>query len=217
MAPLHLFLCNVACKGTQIPVNSVTGNGPAGVVSRARDWAGAMPRPGLAQNAGMASTPSHPSATPARHLIGDRVASAKSKTEKVQEEIELAEAELNLANLVITDKLADSVSDADLARAVAHNEMVEEKLHNAGNDLKLVTELLASEEQDRIKLEQSLRASREADGTAAPGSRTGEGSASVIEHLRELTRHKINTDHAEPARPATGLTSRRSRPAPRSK
>jgi hypothetical protein len=178
--------------------------------------AGAAP-PALAQNAGMASTPSNPSATPGRHMIGDRVTSAKSKTEKVQEDIGLAEAELHLANLVITDKLADSVSDADLARAVSHNEMVEEKLQNAGKDLKQVTELLASEEQDRLKLEQSLRESRETDGGAAPGSRNGEGSASVIEHLRELTRHKINADHTEPARPATGLPSRRSRPPPRSK
>jgi hypothetical protein len=171
----------------------------------------------MGQNARMASTPSNRSALPGRHLIGNRVASAKSKTEKVQEDIERAEAELHLANLVITDKLAESVSDADLAKAVTHNEMVEEKLQNAGKDLKLVTELLGSEEQDRLKLEQSLRESGVTDGTSAPGSRTGEGSASVIEHLRELTRHKINTDDAEPAQPATDGSSRRSRATPRSK
>ena len=130
------------------------------------------------------------------HLIGNRVASARSTTEKVQEEIQLAEAELHLANLVITDKLADSVSDADLAKAIGRNEHVEEQLRDAGENLKVVTDLLDSEESDRLRLEQ---AAREADASAAPGSRSGEGSASVIEHLRELTRHKLNADHPEPA------------------
>lgn len=131
------------------------------------------------------------------HLIGNRVASAKSTTERVQQDIELAEAELHLANLVITDKLADSVSDADLAKAVSHNENIEEKLRDAGENLQLVSELLNSEERDRLRLEQ---AAREADGGASPGSRSGQGSASVIEHLRELTRHKLNADTPEPAR-----------------
>lgn len=136
-----------------------------------------------------------------RHLIGNRVASAKSKTEKVQEDIVLAEAELHLANLVITDKLADSVSDADLAKAVTHNEQVEEKLRVASEELQAVNDLLSSEERDRLKLEQSLQEYRDADSQAPAGSRTGEGSASVIEHLRELTRHKLNTEHPEPGQP----------------
>lgn len=142
------------------------------------------------------------------HLIGNRVASAKSTTQKAQEDIELAEAELHLANLVITDKLADSVSDAELAKAVSHNEQVEEKLRDAGENLELVTELLNSEERDRLRLE---RAAAEADGSASPGSRSGEGSASVIEHLRELTRHKLNADPSEPAR-----ASPKAGPPPRS-
>lgn len=129
------------------------------------------------------------------HLIGNRVASAKETTEKVQEDIELAEAELHLANVVITDKLAESVSDADLAKAVEHNEQVEDKLHEAGEKLQVVTDLLKSEERDHERMEQ---AAREADGTSVPGARSGSGSASVIEHLRELTRHKLNTD-AEPS------------------
>lgn len=136
-------------------------------------------------------------ATP--HLIGNRVASAKTTTEKVQEDIQLAEAELHLANLVITDKLADSVSDAELAKAVTHNEQVEEKLREAGEDLKHVTDLLASEERDRQRLEQLLDDTRGADGPAGAGSRTGNGSASVIEHLRELTRHKLSSDDAQEA------------------
>ena len=133
---------------------------------------------------------------PDRYLIGDRVASAKTRTEKVSEDIELAEAELHLANLVITDKLAASVSDADLAKAVAHNEMVEEKLHDAHEDLKVVADLLTSEQRDREQLEQALAQHQAPEGTPPAGARTGEGSASVIEHLRELTRDKLNSDPA---------------------
>lgn len=136
------------------------------------------------------------SSTSSTHLIGNRVASAKETAEKVQEDIELAEAELHLANLVITDKLADSVSDADLAKAVEHNEQVEDKLHEAGEKLQMVTDLLKSEERDQQRLDDAARA---AGGASAPGARSGAGSSSVIEHLRELTRHKLNTD-TEPAR-----------------
>lgn len=157
----------------------------------------------------MARTPS-----PTRHLIGNRVASAKSKTEKVQEDIQLAEAELHLANLVITDKLAESVSDADLAKAVIHNEQVEEKLRDAGEDLKVVSDLLSSEEQDRMRLEQALKAYHEEDGQNSAGKRSGEGSASVIEHLRELTRHKVKTDHSEPVVRDHAAAPKRPRPAP---
>ena len=136
---------------------------------------------------------------PPQHLIGDRVARAKNKTEKVQGDIQLAEAELHLANLVITDKLAESVTDAELSKVVTHNETVEEKLRDAGEDLKVVTDLLTSEERDRKKLEETLAQYRTADGSLA-GARSGEGSASVIEHLRELTRHKVSADHADPLR-----------------
>ncbi|MDB5947413.1 MAG: hypothetical protein JWQ33_2439 [Ramlibacter sp.] len=135
-----------------------------------------------------------------QHLIGDRVVSAKNKTDKVQQDIHLAEAELHLANLVITDKLAESVSDAELAKAVTHNTVVEEKLHDAGEDLRIVSDLLSSEERDRKRLEETLAQYRDADGPSMAGARSGEGSASVIEHLRELTRHKVNADHQDPAR-----------------
>lgn len=127
-----------------------------------------------------------------RHLIGNRVAAAKSTTEKVQEDIQVAEAELHLANVVIAEKLAESATKAELAKAVTHHEQVEEKLRDAGESLKIVTDLLGSEERDRLRLEQLVS---EAEG-AAPGARSGEGSSSVIAHLRELTRHKLNSDHA---------------------
>ena len=133
----------------------------------------------------------------ARHLIGGRVAFAKAKTEKVQGDIQLAEAELKLANRVIADKLANGASDVDLDQVVVHTDAVEERLRDATEDLQIVTELLHSEEQDRMRLEQSLAERKAADSQAQPGTRSGEGSGSVIEHLRELTRHKLNSDAGE--------------------
>ena len=153
-----------------------------------------------------------PTSSPATHLIGNRVANAKETAEQVQEDIELAEAELHLANVVITDKLADSVSDADLAKAVEHNEEVEEKLREAGEKLQVVTDLLDSEERDQQRMEQ---AAREADGTSTPGARSGAGSASVIEHLRELTRHRVTPDVPEPGRAAVPGTGKKPARTPR--
>jgi chromosome segregation ATPase len=137
---------------------------------------------------------------PKPHLIGNRVASAKSRTEKVQEDIHLAEAELHLAHTVISEKLADGASDADLAKAVTHTEQVEAKLQDAHDDLQVVADLLTSEERDRKRLEAALEELRAAETPSSAGSRSGSGSASVIEHLRELTRHKVSVDHAEPGR-----------------
>ncbi len=138
---------------------------------------------------------------PPRHLIGDRVASAKDKAAKVHEEVQLAEADLHLANLVITEKLAESVPDAELAKAVRHNEAAEAKLRRAGEELEMVADLLSSEERDRKRLEDTLARFRDAnDAVSLAGGRSGEGSVSVIEHLRELTRHKVSADHPDPVR-----------------
>jgi len=153
-----------------------------------------------------------PTSSPSTHLIGNRVANAKETAEKVQEDIELAEAELHLANVVITDKLADNLSDADLAKAVIHNEEVEEKLRDAGEKLQVVTDLLDSEERDHQRLEQ---AAREADGSSTPGARSGAGSASVIEHLRELTRHRVSADVSEPGPAAVPASSKKRTRTPR--
>lgn len=123
------------------------------------------------------------------------------KAAKVHDEVQLAEVELHLANLVITEKLAESVPDAELAKAVTHNEAAEAKLRRAGEELEVLADLLSSEERDRKRLERTLARFRDADDAVSlAGARSGEGSASVIEHLRELSRHKVNADHPDPAR-----------------
>ena len=150
---------------------------------------------------------------PSRHLIGNRVASAQSKTERAQEDIEEAEAELHRANTVITDKLAKTASDAELAKAVAHNEQVEDKLKEASEELQEVNDLLKSEERDRERLERKLAVYQEGDGADQPGARTGSGSASVIAHLRQLTRHRVAEEPAGPALKETAKRASARKPA----
>lgn len=138
----------------------------------------------------------HPSRTP-RHLIGDRVATAKTRTEQVEQDLQRAEREVQRAGQVVTGKLARSGDDLELAQVVAHAHCVEEELREARAELQVVTDLLESEQQDRHRVEQELARSEASNETPA-GERSGEGSASVIAHLRALTRHKVSPDSTEP-------------------
>jgi chromosome segregation ATPase len=134
----------------------------------------------------------HPS-RPTRHLIGDRVATAKTRTELVEQDIQRAEDEVKLAGQILTGKLARGGADAELAQVAAQARGVEGELREARAELQGVADLLESEERDRRRLEQELARSEVAHGPPA-GERSGEGSASIIAHLRELTRHKVNPD-----------------------
>lgn len=137
----------------------------------------------------------HPS-RPTPHLIGDRVATAKTRTEQVKQDIQRAEHEVQQAGLVLTGKLARGGPDPELAQVAAQTLGVEGELREARAELQGVADLLASEERDRHRLEQELALSEAAHGRRA-GERSGEGSASIVGHLRELTRHKVNPDPPE--------------------
>jgi len=69
-------------------------------------------------------------------------------------------------------------------------------------------------ERDQQRLDQ---AARNADGTSTPGARSGSGSASVIEHLRELTRHRVSSDVSEPGPAPVVATGKRAERTPRRK
>lgn len=137
----------------------------------------------------------HPS-RPTPHLIGDRVATAKTRTEQVKQDIQRAELEVQQAGLVLTGKLARGGPDPELAQVAAQAQGVEGELREARAELQAVADLLASEERDRRQLEQELARS-EASHRNPAGTRSGEGSASIVGHLRELTRHKLNPDPPE--------------------
>jgi hypothetical protein len=87
---------------------------------------------------------------------------AHAMTAEVQQELEVAGAELHLSNTVLQRSLVESPS-RDAGRALAQNEAIEEKVLEAAEDLQMVTQLLAQEVAQRKQLESRL--SREQGGT----------------------------------------------------
>ena len=81
---------------------------------------------------------------------------ARYKTGKVQEELEVASAELDLAHEALERHLPPEVKKGDVEWAVGHNATVSEKVQQAAQELEEVTELLHEEEAQRRRLEAEL-------------------------------------------------------------
>lgn len=82
---------------------------------------------------------------------------AREKTSKVQKELTVAGAELDLTNTVLDNSLPESVKrSSDVQRALTQNEAIEEKVQDAAEQLKVVTDLLHEEAAERERLEQEL-------------------------------------------------------------
>ncbi|GAC1601749.1 MAG: hypothetical protein NVS3B2_04880 [Ramlibacter sp.] len=91
-------------------------------------------------------------ATPARPLHRARL-----KTGHVQQQLEVASAELGLTNTVLGHSLPDSVKrSGDVQRALSQNEVIEVKVQEAADELQQVTELLDEEVTQRERLEREL-------------------------------------------------------------
>jgi hypothetical protein len=88
---------------------------------------------------------------------------AHAKTAEVQQELEVASAELHLSNTALQRSLVGELPSVDTERALAQNEAIEEKVQEAAEDLQVVTQLLAQEVAQRKQLE--IRLSREHGGT----------------------------------------------------
>lgn len=102
------------------------------------------------------------------------VSVARAKTTKVQHDIAVAEAKLHGSNQVLANADAGTVStEASVKAAVAHSVDVEKKLHDAVDELAVVSALLKTAE---------ARHAGNGEGAAA-GHRSGEGLDSVIAHL----------------------------------
>ena len=95
----------------------------------------------------------HTSAARPRRLLSR----AREKTGHVQRELELAGAELGLANAVLGSKLPEGVKDSrELQHALSQNEAIEGKVLEAADELQVVTELLDEEVAERERLEREL-------------------------------------------------------------
>jgi hypothetical protein len=81
---------------------------------------------------------------------------ARSKTAKVQRELQVAGAELGLAHEALDRELPPEVKQGDVAWAIGQNAAVEQKLEEAAEELQVVGELLAEEAAERARLEEQL-------------------------------------------------------------
>ena len=81
---------------------------------------------------------------------------ARRKTSAVRAKLEVASAELGLTNLVLGKQLESVKRSSDVQRALNQNEAIEEKVQEAADELKVVTDLLDEEVAERERLEREL-------------------------------------------------------------
>jgi hypothetical protein len=87
---------------------------------------------------------------------------AAAKTAQIQQELLVAEAELQLTNTVLGRAKLPPQQEDDARKAVAQNVVIEEKVGEAAEDLQEVTELLQAEASERERLERQLEQCRPA-------------------------------------------------------
>jgi hypothetical protein len=96
----------------------------------------------------MAKDESPPSRTPIEH--------ARDKAGKVQQDLQVAGAELGLAHDALERHVPAQVKTNDVAWAIGQNAAVGRKLDEAVEELEEVTELLHEEAAERERLEERL-------------------------------------------------------------
>jgi hypothetical protein len=75
-------------------------------------------------------------------LPTQQIEAAKNRTDKVQQELEVASAELGLTHGALDRSLPPEVRKGDVAWAIAQNKILERKVQRAAEELEEVTELL---------------------------------------------------------------------------
>jgi hypothetical protein len=79
----------------------------------------------------MSQSPSHPA-----------IDNARSKTDQVQRDLEVASAELGLTHGALERELPPNVKKGDIAWAIHQNKVLERKVQQAAEELEEVTEML---------------------------------------------------------------------------
>lgn len=114
---------------------------------------------------------------------------ARTKTKNVQREMRLAEADLHDSNgILASSNGAGALSPKAVQAALAQNVDVEEKLHDAVQELEVVSELL-----NVAKAENAQH-----DDQTMAGHRSGEGLESVLEHMAASAKRKERRHLAAP-------------------
>jgi hypothetical protein len=70
------------------------------------------------------------------------IEAAKNRTDKVQQDLQVASAELGLAHGALDRSLPTSAKKGDVAWALAQNKILEKKVQKAAEELEEVTDLL---------------------------------------------------------------------------
>jgi hypothetical protein len=120
------------------------------------------------------------------------VSVARTKTRNVQREMRVAKADLHDSNVALSNSASGAVVPAEAVEAaLAQNVEVEEKLHEAVQELEVVSELL--------NVAQAKNA--EHDGQTMAGHRSGVGLQSVMEHMTASAQRRARRDADAPAAP----------------
>ena len=94
------------------------------------------------------------SSTPGRER---RLHDARDETSRIQQDIAVAGAELELTNALLGAELPESLKrSGEVRRALAQNGAIEDKVQQAAEELQVVSELRQEEVAERQRLEQEL-------------------------------------------------------------
>ena len=127
------------------------------------------------------------------------VSVARTKTRNVQREMRVAEADLHDSNVILSNSGSGAVLPAKALRAaLAQNVEVEDKLHDAVQELEAVSELLNVAEAKNA----------EHDDQTMAGHRSGVGLESVMEHMTASAQRKARRDFESPAAPRPAAPSK---------
>jgi hypothetical protein len=85
-----------------------------------------------------------------------RIDEARARTGKVQEDLQVASAELGLAHEALQTHLPPEEKSGDVAWAIGQNAAVEQKVQECAQELETVNELLREERGERERLEREL-------------------------------------------------------------
>jgi hypothetical protein len=94
--------------------------------------------------------------TSAATLPPRRLEEAHRRTARVQQELEVASAELGLAHDALERHVPPEAKHGDVAWAIGQNAAVEQKVQDAAEELEEVTEMLREEKAERERLQRQL-------------------------------------------------------------
>ena len=119
------------------------------------------------------------------------ITAAREKTLEVQDDLRRAEADLHEANLALADtKVGSVVTAASVQSSLAQSVAVEDQLHDAVQELKMVTELL--------RLSEQAHSGPSAEGLAPAGEQAARQPARPGSPSKEMPRSPGTQPSANP-------------------